>query len=224
MMLGFTSAMGFSYLETLGYDFNAFMSNVGQHDAATLAHVLANHWGVLGLDASIVSRSLVNLVGHGTWTVLTCYVLLHEYRRAGRLVLNRRVVGAFALAVLLHAAWDTSLLITPPNTYEYIAIRAAFFVTLIFNVWLLVRIVHKVRVRKVRHRTRGSLAPREARSRPDDRVDYFTRRPCSSRSWVWATSIISDLVRSPSSSASHERFPRSALGSAATVYPLFTSP
>jgi RsiW-degrading membrane proteinase PrsW (M82 family) len=148
MMLGFTSAIGFSSLETAGYGFNAFMSNVGQHDAATLANVLANPWSVLVLDASFVSRSLVDPVGHGTWTALTCYVLFHECRKAGRFVLNRRVVGAFVLAVLLHAAWDTSLLITPPNTYEYVAIRAAFFITLIFNVWLFVRIVRKVCAKK----------------------------------------------------------------------------
>jgi hypothetical protein len=55
------------------------------------------------------------------------------------------------------------------------------------------------------HRIRGGLAPREARSRPVDRVEYSARRPCSSRLWAWTTSIISDLVRSPSSLASRER-------------------
>jgi RsiW-degrading membrane proteinase PrsW (M82 family) len=145
VIIGFTSAMGFSSLETAGYGFNAFMSNVGEHGAATLANILKNPLSVFELDLSFAARSLVDPVGHGTWTILTCYVLFHERRKAGRFVLNWRVGAAFVLAVLLHAAWDTSLTLTPSNVYAEVALKIAFLITLVFTIWLFVRIVRKAR-------------------------------------------------------------------------------
>ncbi len=156
VILGFTSAMGFSSLETAGYGFKAFMSNVDQHSAATLANILKDPLSVLELDVSFVARSLVDPIGHGTWTALVCYVLFHERRKAGRPVLNRRVTGAFVLAVLLHAAWDSSLMITPPNVYAHVAVKLAFLVILAFTFWLFVRIVYKARENKATPSAQGT--------------------------------------------------------------------
>lgn len=146
VIVGFTSAMGFSSLESAGYGFNAFMTDAGHGTSATLAEILKNPLSVLDLDVSFVARSLVDPIGHGTWTILTCYVLFHERQKAGRFVFNWRVGLAFVLAVLLHAAWDTTLTLHPQgNVGALIAIKIAFLITLIFTFWLFVRIVRKAR-------------------------------------------------------------------------------
>jgi hypothetical protein len=51
------------------------------------------------------TRGLVAPVSHGLWTAVTGSVLFRE-RRAGRFRLSRPVVGAYAFASSLHAAWD----------------------------------------------------------------------------------------------------------------------
>lgn len=145
VIVGFASAMGFSALETAGYGFNAFMGNTGGGDTNTLATILKEPMSLLYLDSTFVERSLLDPVGHGTWTILTCYVLFHERRKAGRMVVNWRVGGAFVLAILLHAAWDTSLIVTPSTGYEEAAVRIAFVVPLVLTFWLLGRIVRKTR-------------------------------------------------------------------------------
>ena len=42
-----------------------------------------------------------------SWTGLVCAVLWRERLRAGHMVLNWRVGGAFLTVVVLHALWDT---------------------------------------------------------------------------------------------------------------------
>lgn len=44
--------------------------------------------------------------GHAAWTGLVCAVLWRERLKAGRAVLNWRVVAAFLTEVVLHALWD----------------------------------------------------------------------------------------------------------------------
>ena len=145
VIIGFTSAMGFSALETAGYGFDAFITDAGRDKAASLADVLRDPLSVLDLDVSFVARSLTDPIGHGTWTILTCYVLFHERRKAGRIVLNWRVGLAFVLAVLLHAAWDTTLILHPRDVYALVALKVAFLVVLVFTFWLFVRIVRKAK-------------------------------------------------------------------------------
>ena len=44
--------------------------------------------------------------GHAAWTGLVCAVLWRERLKVGGAVLNGKVVGAFATAVVLHTLWD----------------------------------------------------------------------------------------------------------------------
>ncbi|HJQ28975.1 MAG TPA: PrsW family glutamic-type intramembrane protease, partial [Rubrobacter sp.] len=89
---GCSSAMGFAALETMGYAFVVLLQSKGSLGA---------------LDGVLLVRGLMSPAGHAAWTGLVCAVLWRERLRAGRAVLNLRVVMAFLTAVILHAMWDT---------------------------------------------------------------------------------------------------------------------
>ena len=83
--------MGFAAFETMGYALVTFLQS-GQDLAA--------------LDKVLLLRGLTSPAGHAAWTGLVCAVLFRERLRAGRAVLNWRIIGAFITAVLLHALWN----------------------------------------------------------------------------------------------------------------------
>jgi RsiW-degrading membrane proteinase PrsW (M82 family) len=92
VVLGVSAAMGFAALETMGYAFLAMLQTGGN---------------LLVLDSVLIARGLTAPAGHAAWTGLVCAVLWRERLKAGRLVLNGKVVGAFVTAVVLHTLWDT---------------------------------------------------------------------------------------------------------------------
>ncbi len=145
VMVGFTSAMGFSALETAGYGFDSYIGTTNATSNA-VAKVLQAPFAILQLDITLLMRSVLDPIGHGVWTILICYVLFHERRKAGRKVFNWRVAGAFVLAVMIHAGWDQSLIqistAPPPLRVAYVVL---FLIVLVVTLWLLVRIVHKTR-------------------------------------------------------------------------------
>ena len=145
VMVGFTSAMGFSSLETAGYGFNSFLGSGGNN---TISNILKDPMRVLDLNETFLMRSQLDPVGHGVWTILTCYVPFHERQRLGRIALNWRVGGAFVLAVLLHAGWDTSLgasKIISTAVPVLVAAGIVFLIVLVTTFWLFGRIVRKIR-------------------------------------------------------------------------------
>ena len=77
VMVGFTSAMGFSALETAGYGFDSY---IGTSNATsnTVAKVLQAPFAILQLDITLLMRSVLDPIGHGVWIILICYVLFHE--------------------------------------------------------------------------------------------------------------------------------------------------
>ena len=91
IVLGTACAMGFAALETMGYSFVALLHYKGNLTA---------------LDTVLFARGLFAPAGHAAWTGLVCAVLWRERERAGRAVINRKVIGAFLTAVTLHALWD----------------------------------------------------------------------------------------------------------------------
>lgn len=91
IILGVATAMGFAALETMGYSFIAFLDSGGD---------------LLTLDDVLIVRGLLSPAGHAAWTGIVCAVLFRERLRAGRGVLNGRIVGAFLVAVVLHVLWD----------------------------------------------------------------------------------------------------------------------
>jgi RsiW-degrading membrane proteinase PrsW (M82 family) len=94
LILGGAAGLGFAALESTGYAFTAFLQSVLQHE------------GALGPAVEItLLRGALSPVGHGTWTALLASVLFRE-GMAARFRLNRYVVGAFLLVVVLHGLWD----------------------------------------------------------------------------------------------------------------------
>jgi RsiW-degrading membrane proteinase PrsW (M82 family) len=90
LILGAGAGMGFAALESTGYAFTAFLLSQGSLSATVAITLL---------------RGVLSPVGHGTWTALLASVLFRE-GIAARFRLNRYVVGAFLLVVLLHGLWD----------------------------------------------------------------------------------------------------------------------
>ena len=71
---------------------------------------LGERWSNSLKDSALCSSKafgrLLSPTNHAAWTGLVCAVLFRERLRAGRGVLNHRIVGAFLTAVVLHALWD----------------------------------------------------------------------------------------------------------------------
>jgi RsiW-degrading membrane proteinase PrsW (M82 family) len=68
--------------------------------------LLQSRGDLLTLQEVLFVLGLLPTTNHAVWTVLVCAVLFRERLRAGRGVLNHRVVGTFLMAVVLHALWD----------------------------------------------------------------------------------------------------------------------
>ena len=92
IVLGVATAMGFAALETMGYAFVILLKSGGNLTA---------------LNTVLLARGILSPAGHAAWTGLVCATLWRERIAAGRAVMNGRVVGAFVVAVVLHALWDT---------------------------------------------------------------------------------------------------------------------
>ncbi|HEX5849339.1 MAG TPA: PrsW family glutamic-type intramembrane protease [Rubrobacter sp.] len=145
VMIGLVSAMAFSALETSGYAFNAFLGPLDGNATGRVADLFKSPLNVVLLDGSVLFRSLLDPLGHGTWTMLICFGLWNERRKAGRAVFNGRVLGAFVLAMLLHSSWDTVLSFPSSPIWGKVLAWFAFAVTAGFTLWLMERIILKTR-------------------------------------------------------------------------------
>ncbi|MBV9313700.1 MAG: PrsW family intramembrane metalloprotease [Pseudonocardia sp.] len=94
VVIGVAAGMGFAALETMGY---AFVSILNQHS-------------IDGVERLLFYRGLMSPVCHAAWTGLTSAALWRW--AAGVPHGGLRFVLTFALAVMLHATWDS--LSTPP--------------------------------------------------------------------------------------------------------------
>ena len=90
VIVGIAAGTGFAVLETMGYGFQALLK------AGSISAV----------DSTLLLRALLSPAGHIAWTGLTVAALwrLRGARRPGRAAWT--FVGAYVLAVGLHAAWD----------------------------------------------------------------------------------------------------------------------
>ncbi len=90
LVLGAAAGMGFAALESMGYAFSAFLGSGGS----------------LSLTVGVtLLRGLLSPLGHGTWTAILAGVLFRE-SRGSHFRLNRTVVGAYLVVVVLHGLWD----------------------------------------------------------------------------------------------------------------------
>ena len=124
IVIGVSTAMGFAALETMGYGFTTLL----QQSQGTL----------VVLDEVLLSRGLTSPAGHAAWTGLVCAVLWRERNRAGRAVVNGKILGAFATAVGLHALWDTFHLLQGATFIESVSFELLSFLIAIVSLTLLI--------------------------------------------------------------------------------------
>ena len=130
IVLGVTTAAGFAALETMGYGFVSLLQSKG-------------NLGVL--DEVLLVRGLSSPAGHMSWTGLVCAVLWRERLKAGHATLNWRVGGAFLMAVILHALWDTFASLRSANLGESLGVGFLSLLVALVGLILLIRLVREAR-------------------------------------------------------------------------------
>ncbi|HLH72815.1 MAG TPA: PrsW family glutamic-type intramembrane protease [Chloroflexota bacterium] len=90
LVLGGAAGMGFAALESMGYGFT---------------YLLLSHGNLDILGQVLLTRGLLSPLAHGTWTAIVVGSIWRE-RMRGHFWLNRRSLGGFATAVILHTLWD----------------------------------------------------------------------------------------------------------------------
>ena len=128
ILLGASTAMGFAALETMGYGFMSLLQSGGN---------------LAMLDEVLLARGLTSPAGHAAWTGLVCAVLWRERLRAGHAVLNGKVVGAFATAVVLHALWDTFNLLRGATFVSSLSLELLSLLVAVVSLTLLIRRVRE---------------------------------------------------------------------------------
>jgi protease PrsW len=123
IVLGVSTAAGFAALETMGYGFVSLLTSRG-------------NLGVL--DEVLLVRGLSSPAGHMSWTGLVCAVLWRERLKVGHATLNWRVVGAFLIAVVLHALWDTFASVRSASFVEFLGVMFLSVVVALISVVLLI--------------------------------------------------------------------------------------
>ncbi|MDQ3922690.1 MAG: PrsW family intramembrane metalloprotease [Actinomycetota bacterium] len=128
ILFGVSTAMGFAALETMGYGFITLLQSRGN---------------LALLDEVLLARGLTSPAGHAAWTGLVCAVLWRERLRAGRAVLNSKVVGAFATAVVLHAVWDTFASVRSSTFVGFLSLELLSLLIAVVSLTLLIRRVRE---------------------------------------------------------------------------------
>lgn len=128
IVLGVATAMGFAALETMGYGFVTLLQSRG-------------NLGVL--DEVLLVRGLTSPAGHAAWTGIICAVLWRERAKAGHATLNRRVVGAFVVAIVLHALWDTFASIGSASFSQFVLVIVLSLAVAVVSLTLLIRRVRE---------------------------------------------------------------------------------
>ncbi len=90
LVLGAAAGMGFAAFESMGYGFTFLVQS--KFDVGVMSEVL-------------ITRGLLSPLAHGTWTAIVTGVLWRERAHTGQWF-NGKILRAFLIAILLHAAWD----------------------------------------------------------------------------------------------------------------------
>jgi protease PrsW len=93
LLIGVTAGMGFAALETMGYGLVALIASSGRIGPA---------------EEVLLLRGLLSPVGHAAWTGLVCAALWRAYSAPRGVRRWRAPAAAFAVAVALHALWDST--------------------------------------------------------------------------------------------------------------------
>lgn len=90
IILGAAAGMGFAALESTGYAFTFFLNSKGSLSLTVYITML---------------RGILAPLGHGTWTAILAGIFVRE-NRIGHFTINKKVIGAYIIVVLLHGLWD----------------------------------------------------------------------------------------------------------------------
>jgi RsiW-degrading membrane proteinase PrsW (M82 family) len=93
LLLGAAAGAGFAVLETMGYAFVTLIQSSGDLSA---------------VDGVLVLRGLFSPAAHMAWTGLAAAGLWYAVGRNGERRHWWHLIGAFAVAVALHATWDST--------------------------------------------------------------------------------------------------------------------
>jgi RsiW-degrading membrane proteinase PrsW (M82 family) len=126
VLLGAAAGAGFAVLETMGYAFVTLIQSRGDLGA---------------VDGVLVLRGLFSPAAHMAWTGLAAAGLWHAVTRSGGRQHWWHFIGAFALAVALHATWDSV------NSF---AVNIAVAVVSLALLLVTVHSLHRAHVRELR--------------------------------------------------------------------------
>jgi protease PrsW len=121
LLFGVAAGMGFAALETMGYALVNFIQSGG--NVGILQQVL-------------LIRGLQSPSGHAAWTGFVCAVLWRHRQQTGH-PFGLSVIGAFLVAVVLHALWDiigSMKVQTPAQLTLYVVLLLALVIVSLFLV------------------------------------------------------------------------------------------
>jgi len=90
LLFGVAAGMGFAALETMGY---------------AVVNMVKSGGSVSAVQQVLLVRGLLSPSGHAAWTGFVCAILWRQRELTGTW-LGWPVIGAYVLAVVLHAVWD----------------------------------------------------------------------------------------------------------------------
>ena len=93
LLVGVACGAGFAAMETMGYSATA---------------LVGSHGNIAAVDNLLLERGLFSPATHMAWTGLTAAALWQAADRGWTLGALLRLLGVFALAVALHATWDSA--------------------------------------------------------------------------------------------------------------------
>lgn len=136
LILGAAAGMGFAAMESTGYAFTAFLRSHGNLSVTVAITLL---------------RGILSPLGHGTWTAIVAGVLFRE-SEAQHFRLNRKVIGALSVVVILHGLWDglpgliSSLTLSGANILIGNSVVGAIGLFLLWRLWKEARMVQLSRL------------------------------------------------------------------------------
>ena len=130
LLFGIAAGMGFAALETMGYGMVALIKSSG--DVNVLEQVL-------------LIRGFLSPAGHAAWTGFVCAVLWRERERKGHRIINFTVIGAFALAIILHSFWDIVNSLGASTASQFIFVIIGNIVIALISLALIIRSYRKAK-------------------------------------------------------------------------------
>jgi len=124
LLFGIAAGMGFAALETMGYGLVAFVQSGGNIDV---------------LQQVLIIRGFLSPAGHASWTGFFCAVLWREREKKGHIAINGKVIGAFLIAVILHALWNIASSFGGASGGQFILAMSASLVIAAVSLMLIIR-------------------------------------------------------------------------------------